>query len=122
MGYPRIGRFLQPWPILVGLVIIWILIYTIYGVFWWLPKRAIANITDDKERWRAASDTMRVLDLGCGVGLNPSKTEPPDWQFIGLDVGFRSVSEAHLNFRHREFVCAAAEHMPFSDLTFDRVF
>jgi len=69
-----------------------------------------------------SSDTMRVLDLGCGVGLTPQKLSlPPDWQFIGLDIGFRSVSEAHLNFRHREFVCAAAEHMPFSDLSFDRV-
>jgi SAM-dependent methyltransferase len=66
--------------------------------------------------------TMRVLDLGCGVGLTPQKLGlPSDWQFIGLDVAFKSVSEAHLNFRHRPFVCAAAEHMPFRDSSFDQV-
>lgn len=62
---------------------------------------------------------MRVLDLGCGTGLTPQKLSLPlEWQFIGLDTRYRSVSQAHLDFPHRAFVCAAGENMPFRNLSF----
>jgi ubiquinone/menaquinone biosynthesis C-methylase UbiE len=65
---------------------------------------------------------MRVLDLGCGEGLTPQKLSlPPSWQIVGLDVKYAAVSTAHFNFPHRAFVCSAAEELPFSASSFDRV-
>ena len=65
---------------------------------------------------------MRVLDLGCGTGLTPQKLSlPPVWQCIGLDINYRSVSKAALDFPHRAFVCGAGENMPFRNSTFDHV-
>src|SRR5271155_1421817 len=65
---------------------------------------------------------MRVLDLGCGDGLTPDKLSLPlTWQIIGVDVKYASLSKAHMSFPHRAFVCSAAEKLPFSDASFDRV-
>jgi ubiquinone/menaquinone biosynthesis C-methylase UbiE len=65
---------------------------------------------------------MRVLDLGCGVGLTPGKLSlPASWQIIGLDENRAAVSKAHSSFPRRSFVCAAGETLPFSAASFDRV-
>lgn len=65
---------------------------------------------------------MRVLDLGCGVGLTPEKLSlPVAWHFIGLDVNHSALCEAHRSFPHRAFVCSAAEKLPFQTASFDRV-
>jgi ubiquinone/menaquinone biosynthesis C-methylase UbiE len=65
---------------------------------------------------------MRVLDLGCGVGLTPQKLSlPVAWQIIGLDVKQTAVSQAHFSFPHRAFVCSAGEELPFRPSSFDRV-
>jgi ubiquinone/menaquinone biosynthesis C-methylase UbiE len=65
---------------------------------------------------------MRVLDLGCGNGLTPSKLSlPAEWCFIGADINRKAVAEAAHQFPARSFVVAAAEKLPFADGTFDRV-
>lgn len=65
---------------------------------------------------------MRVLDLGCGDGLTPDKLSLPlGWQIIGVDVKYAALSKAHISFPDRAFVCSAAEKLPFSDSSFDRV-
>jgi ubiquinone/menaquinone biosynthesis C-methylase UbiE len=65
---------------------------------------------------------MRVLDLGCGDGLTPDKLGlPSDWQIIGIDVQPAAVAKARSNFPRRIFVCSAAEKLPFSASSFDRV-
>jgi SAM-dependent methyltransferase len=65
---------------------------------------------------------MRILDLGCGKGLTPQKLSlAPSLQIIGVDIDRASVSEAHVNFPHRAFVCSEAESLPFPSATFDRV-
>ncbi|MGC1374043.1 MAG: methyltransferase domain-containing protein [Candidatus Sulfotelmatobacter sp.] len=65
---------------------------------------------------------MKVLDLGCGIGLTPQKLDLPSaWQITGLDVSYSLVAKAHVDFPDRSFVCAAAEYLPFPDGCFDRV-
>ena len=65
---------------------------------------------------------MRVLDLGCGVGLTPQKLRlPPNWQIVGADVNYAAVCAAHSSFPQRAFVCSAGETLPFLDASFDRV-
>ena len=75
-----------------------------------------------KTRWSGVAELMRVLDLGCGDGLTPDKLSlPASWQIIGVDVKYAALSRAHVSFPHRAFVCSAAEKLPFSDSSFDRV-
>jgi SAM-dependent methyltransferase len=65
---------------------------------------------------------MRVLDLGCGKGLTPQKLSlASGWQIIGVDINRSLVSEAHVNFPRRAFVCSEGERLPFPTATFDRV-
>jgi SAM-dependent methyltransferase len=65
---------------------------------------------------------MRVLDLGCGDGLTPTKLNLPlNWQIIGVDIKLASVAKAHASFPHRAFVCSKAEKLPFQAASFDRV-
>ena len=65
---------------------------------------------------------MKVLDLGCGDGFTPQKLSLPlSWQIIGVDVKYANLSEAHVNFPDRIFVCSRAEKLPFPASSFDRV-
>ena len=65
---------------------------------------------------------IRVLDLGCGNGLTPSKLNlPAEWHFVGADVNHEAVARAARQFPGRWFVVADAEKLPFADGTFDRV-
>ncbi len=68
------------------------------------------------------TESIRVLDLGCGDGLTPDKLSLPlGWLIIGVDIKQAAVSKAHTNFPHRAFVCPAAEMLPFPASSFDRV-
>jgi ubiquinone/menaquinone biosynthesis C-methylase UbiE len=65
---------------------------------------------------------MRVLDLGCGIGLTPQKLGFPSiWQIIGLDISCAAVTQARLSFPHRTFVCSEGAKLPFSASSLDRV-
>ena len=65
---------------------------------------------------------MKVLDLGCGDGFTPQKLSLPlSWRIIGVDVKYGILSEAHVNFPDRIFVCSRAEKLPFPSCSFDRV-
>jgi ubiquinone/menaquinone biosynthesis C-methylase UbiE len=65
---------------------------------------------------------MRVLDLGCGDGKTPQKLGlPPAWRIIGVDLQYSSLAKAHFDFPGRNFICAAAEQLPFPDGSFDQV-
>ncbi len=65
---------------------------------------------------------MRVLDLGCGIGLTPQKLSlPSSWQIVGVDVNYPALSAAHSSFPQRAFVCSAGETLPFPASSFDRV-
>ena len=67
-------------------------------------------------------NVMRVLDLGCGQGKTPDKLGlPASWQIIGVDTKHTALCQAHTDFPHRSFVCAAGERLPFPAASFDRV-
>lgn len=66
---------------------------------------------------------MKVLDLGCGTGLTPSKLNlPAEWRIIGADISHSSVALATRQFPSRAFLVAAGENLPFADAVFDQVF
>jgi ubiquinone/menaquinone biosynthesis C-methylase UbiE len=65
---------------------------------------------------------MKVLDLGCGAGLTPSKLSlPAEWNIIGADIDGRAVALAARQFANRAFLLAAGERLPFANGVFDRV-
>lgn len=65
---------------------------------------------------------MKVLDLGCGAGLTPTKLNLPDeWQFVGTDINHSALAQAARQFPGRTFVRAKGERLPFADAQFDRV-
>jgi SAM-dependent methyltransferase len=65
---------------------------------------------------------VRVLDLGCGVGLTPSKLVlPSEWSIVGVDINAGLVRQAARSFPHRLFVVGNGCRLPFASGIFDRV-
>jgi ubiquinone/menaquinone biosynthesis C-methylase UbiE len=65
---------------------------------------------------------MKVLDLGCGAGLTPSKLSlPAEWDIVGVDIDHRVVALAARQIPNRVFLVAAGEKLPFANGAFDRV-
>ena len=65
---------------------------------------------------------MRILDVGCGTGRPPWKTNAGEQDsVIGIDSNFSSLAVAKRRFPGRHFVCCQAEALPFSDSSFERV-
>lgn len=65
---------------------------------------------------------MKILDLGCGTGLTPTKLNlPKEWQFVGVDVSHSAIRRAASQFPERGFAISQGERLPFADAQFDRV-
>lgn len=65
---------------------------------------------------------MRVLDLGCGSGVDSARwgIRASD-EVTGIDVDECKLAIARKRFPSRTYLHAAGECLPFSDKTFDRV-
>lgn len=65
---------------------------------------------------------MRILDLGCGSGLDLAA-----WgvtaldEVTGLDIDDSRLAIARVRFPHRIYLHGAGENLPFEDRSFDRV-
>jgi ubiquinone/menaquinone biosynthesis C-methylase UbiE len=65
---------------------------------------------------------VRILDVGCGTGRPPWKTNAGEQDsIIGIDSNFSALAVAKRRFPGRHFVCCQAEAMPFADSSFGRV-
>lgn len=65
---------------------------------------------------------MRVLDLGCGSGidLTPWDVKASD-EVTGLDIDSSRLALARSRFPNRSFLQGTGERLPFPDGSFDRV-
>jgi ubiquinone/menaquinone biosynthesis C-methylase UbiE len=65
---------------------------------------------------------MRVLDLGCGFGVDSARwgIRASD-EITGIDVDERKLEVARQRFPDRTYLHAAGERLPFPDHSFDRV-
>jgi len=70
---------------------------------------------------RAAANSKRILDLGCGDGtrLGNIKTEG---KRIGVDINDYAIKKATKNYPEIEFVQADIEKLPFSNGDFDLIY
>jgi len=65
---------------------------------------------------------MRVLDLGCGQGLDlASWGVVPSDEVTGLDIDESRLAIARVRFPNRTYLHGAGERLPFEDASFDRV-
>lgn len=65
---------------------------------------------------------IRVLDLGCGIGLTDQVLTEKIPNLVGVDVSEDSLSEAKDRNPGVEYVHYSGETLPFGDQTFDVVF
>src|SRR6266567_3787012 len=65
---------------------------------------------------------MRVLDLGCGFGIDLKNSGVSDSDgVVGVDLDFERLVAAAASFPHRRFVHARGEALPFRHNSFSSV-
>lgn len=65
---------------------------------------------------------MLILDVGCGTGNPPVRARiGAEDVVIGIDLSLPSLRNAKERYPQRQFLCARAESLPFSDCSFERV-
>lgn len=69
----------------------------------------------------AAPPSLRVLDIGCGTGLNASQIAASGHDVVGVDVSDVAI-EKFKECGFEGYVCDVIEGMPFEDNSFDLVF
>jgi ubiquinone/menaquinone biosynthesis C-methylase UbiE len=67
---------------------------------------------------RHVAPGARILDAGCGTGLNLRSMPPGS---IGIDINPRNVAVVSRRLPHHEVVLGDVEEMPFADASFDAV-
>ena len=69
--------------------------------------------------------TDKILDVGCGTGILFRYIADAAQLVVGVDISRESLKEAKKRARNRKNVAliqADADHIPFQDQTFDKVF
>ena len=61
------------------------------------------------------------MDLGCGVGGNLEILTQKYSNVVGLDISLNALKDVRQHFKKGNMVLSSAEHLPFSDHTFDFV-
>jgi len=68
----------------------------------------------------------RVLDVGCGAGVDLARFAKAGAVVVGVDLAASAIELARQNFAQQnlpgEFHVADGEHLPFADASFDLVF
>jgi len=109
---------------------------------WKIKKRSVQhyNLTADtynrryreeqKRKYRAALEALDapkgdyILDLGCGTGLFIEEAVELEGYIIGVDCSKNMIKKAKHEHGDRRvsLLCADADHLPFVEGAFDKVF
>lgn len=85
---------------------------------WWFVGRRTL-LLDQLEQMYGGRDDLRILDVGCGTGLNMHYLSKYG-EVTGADASPAGLSFARER-GHQSLVMAPIEHLPFEDNTFDLV-
>lgn len=66
-------------------------------------------------------EARKVLDVGCGTGLFLNKLIAPERLLVGVDFSTPMLEEAMKRTEEPILISADADHLPFSDKSFDLV-
>ena len=84
-------------------------------------QRHLANVLD-----YSYYRQKKVLDLGCGVGVDLARFAKAGAQAIGVDISERAINLAKKNFDYQELqaelLVMDGEHLNFEDDTFDFIY
>lgn len=93
------------------------------------------DITRERYRWEyhlqpfldeVARAGKKVLEIGCGMGIDSSELAKRGCELTGIDLTERAIGLARRNFErlklHGEFKTGNAEHLDFPDSHFDCVY
>jgi ubiquinone/menaquinone biosynthesis C-methylase UbiE len=70
---------------------------------------------------QAVAGCASALEIGCGFG-RAAEYVPPEIRYVGIDIAFSYVAEAHFRFPGKAWCCGDAMRLPFQDSSFDAVF
>jgi SAM-dependent methyltransferase len=97
----------------------------------WLQRRSgvlsktkpyIIPVGQCPKRILGHTGAMRILDLGCGSGLDlASWGVTVSDEVTGLDIDENCLVSARVRFPNRTYIHGAGESLPFNDGSFDRV-
>ena len=73
-------------------------------------------------RTLGSPDRLRVLDIGCGIGLIEQELEQKVAELCAMDMSEKSIEIAKARARTARFVHADSDTLPFDDGSFDAVF
>ena len=65
---------------------------------------------------------LRVLDLGCGIGLVDQQVQQEVAELTGVDVSEKSLEIARTRARKTQFTAYDGARLPFDDARFDALF
>jgi SAM-dependent methyltransferase len=74
-----------------------------------------------RKLWRGSGHGVRLLSLGCGVGIDVDLLAEEGFECVGIDCGNRTNFWARRQ-RPERFLLANGMSLPFEDATFDGVF
>lgn len=81
------------------------------------PKRVNVFIKEFKGK-----NIKKILDVGCGSGLNTKTLKDSGFEVMGVDVSENATFEAKRKYPEIEFSVARIEKLPFPDKTFDAIY
>lgn len=65
--------------------------------------------------------TLKILDIGCGTGLNAKKLAEKGHEIIGIDISNIAIQQFCQN-GFTGFQCDIAQYIPFKNNTFDLIY
>jgi ubiquinone/menaquinone biosynthesis C-methylase UbiE len=94
-----------------------------YDAWYWTPRGAMYDRLEKRaidSLLPSTSDGGKLLEIGCGTGHFSEHFANKGFAVTGVDIAEPMVAVARQkNIRNGEFQVADAEHLPFTDETFD---
>lgn len=86
---------------------------------WFLPRRLWHAHKNRKVVKKVKG--KRVLEVGCGSGTIVKRLLKKDKNVVGVDIGKKFLNFCQSSYRKAAFCGADAQHLPFSDNSFDTI-
>ncbi len=87
----------------------------------WLQSGFLGAARQLLSRVSALGTPRSVLEIGCGPGDLAAEIVPPEWPYVGLDIGLDEVRRMRAQVPAGLPLLASADRLPLADRSFDLV-